>query len=95
MAAYVIVDVLVTDQEVFDVYKSLSPAAVAAFGGKYLARGGETAVLEGQWIPNRLVLLEFDSLEKAKTWLDSPEYAHAKELRHIAASTNMVAIEGV
>ena len=52
MAAYVIVDILVQDQKKYDEYKLLAPATVAAYGGKYLARGGKTEVLEGEWIPN-------------------------------------------
>jgi uncharacterized protein (DUF1330 family) len=68
---------------------------VAAYGGKYLARGGRTEVLEGNWVPKRLVILEFESVEKAVTWLESPEYQPARQVRHRTATTNMVVIEGV
>jgi uncharacterized protein (DUF1330 family) len=95
MLAYVIVDILVQDQKNYDEYKLLAPATVAAYEGKYLARGGKTEVLEGEWIPNRLVILEFPSLEQANFWFNSPEYAHPKEMRQLSTRTNMVVLEGV
>jgi len=95
MSAYVIVDIDVHDQEAYAEYIKLAPAGVAAYGGKYLARNGRKVVLEGEWTPKRLVILEFESLERAQAWIDSPEYAPAKAMRHSAATTNMVVIEGV
>ena len=95
MAAYVIVDIQVTDPVGYEEYKKLAPPIVAAFGGKYLARGGKTETLEGNWLPNRLVILEFESAERAKAWLNSPEYRAARQLRHQTTQTNMVVIEGV
>jgi uncharacterized protein (DUF1330 family) len=95
MPAYVIVDINVTDPVQYEEYKQLAPAAVARYGGKYLARGGAVEVLEGGWAPNRLVILEFESIERAKEWLESPEYQDAKQIRHRAASSNMVAIAGL
>lgn len=95
MTAYVIVDIEVTDPAGYDDYKKLAPAAVALYGGKYLARGGSNEALEGAWQPNRLVILEFSSVEQAKAWLNSPEYAPARALRHQYAKTNMVVVEGV
>ncbi len=95
MAAYVIVDIVVKDQKMYDEYKLLSPATVSAYGGKYLARGGKTEVLEGEWVPNRLVILEFNSLEQANSWFNSPEYAHPKEMRQLSTRTNMVVLDGV
>ncbi|MCL4489636.1 MAG: DUF1330 domain-containing protein [Chloroflexi bacterium] len=95
MAAYVIVDIDVTDPAIYEEYKKLAPAAVAAYGGKYLARGGPAQVLEGNWAPKRLVILEFPSVDQAKKWLDSPEYSNAKKLRHQAATTNMAVVPGV
>ncbi|MEI7987716.1 MAG: DUF1330 domain-containing protein [Chloroflexota bacterium] len=94
MSAYVIVDVNVTDPQGFENYKEMSPAAVAAYGGKYLARAGRTEILEGDWNPTRLVVLEFESVERAKEWLESEEYRQARALRHQYAETNMVVIEG-
>ncbi len=95
MSAYVVVDIEVTDPEGYQEYVKLAPATVAQYGGRYLARGGRTEVLEGEWQPKRLVILEFESIEQAKAWLHSPEYAPARALRHRYARTNMVVIEGV
>jgi len=94
MTAYVIVDIEVNDPVGYEEYKKLAPPAVALYGGKYLARGGRTEILEGDWQPRRLVILEFESLELARQWLDSPEYLPARQLRHRTANTNMVVIEG-
>lgn len=94
MPAYVIVDIDVRDSKPYERYKSLAPPSIAAFGGRYLARGGATEVLEGSWQPNRLVILEFDSIDKARSWWASTEYAAAKALRISCADTNMVVIQG-
>lgn len=95
MPAYVIVDIEVTDSQGYESYKQAAPAAVARFGGKYLARGGRTEVLEGEWRPKRIVLLAFESVERARQWLDSAEYAPARELRHATAHSNMIVVEGL
>lgn len=95
MSAYVIVDVEIADPAGYADYKELAPPAVAAYGGKYLARGGPNETLEGDWRPGRLVILEFESIEKARDWLNSPEYAPARALRHQYARSRMVAVEGV
>ena len=95
MSAYVIVDIEVTDPVGYEDYKKLAAETVALYGGKYAARGGRTEVLEGDWQPHRLVILQFESLERAKEWLNSPEYAPARLLRHRYARTNMVVVEGV
>ena len=78
MAGYVIADVQVTDEALFDEYRKLVPGTVAAYGGKYLVRGGEWEVREGEWTPTRTVVLQFDSVERAREWYDSPEYARAQ-----------------
>lgn len=95
MSAYVVVDITVTDPAGYEEYKRLAPPAVAAYGGRYIARGGATEVLEGSWSPKRLVILEFPSAAKAREWLNSPEYREAKQLRHRTATTNMLVIEGL
>lgn len=95
MTAYDIVDIEVTDPAGYEEYKKLAPAAVQLYGGKYIARGGPNETLEGDWKANRLVILEFESVAKAKAWLNSPEYAPARRLRHQYARTNMVVVEGV
>ena len=68
---------------------------MAAGGGRFLVRGGELSVLEGDWTPKRLVVLEFEDLEAAKRWYDSPSYQEAIRLREGAANLRMVAVEGV
>ena len=95
MSAYVIVDIQVTDPVGYEEYKKLAPPIVAAYGGKYLARGGKTETLEGDWSPSRLVILQFESNEQAKQWLNSPEYSEARKMRHQTANSKMVVIEGL
>ena len=95
MPAYLIVETDITDPEQYEQYKAASPGAIAAGGGRFVVRGGEMAVLEGDWHPKRLVLVEFPDLEAAKRFYDSPEYQAAKALREGAAQLNMVAVEGI
>ncbi len=95
MAAYVVVDIEIQDPAVYEKYKALAPPAIAAHGGRYLARGGRTVVLEGAWSPQRAVILEFPSLEKARAWWASAEYAEGKALRQSCATTNMIVVEGI
>jgi uncharacterized protein (DUF1330 family) len=95
MAAYVIVNIEVTDPVGYEEYKKLAAPAVAACGGKYVVRGGAVDTLEGDWIPKRLVILEFESVAQAKAWWASSEYRTAKELRQKTAITDMIVVEGV
>ena len=95
MSAYVIVETDVTDAEQYEKYKAASPGAIAAGGGRFLARGGELDVLEGDWQPARLVVLEFEDLAAARAWYESEVYQQAKELRDGAARLRMVAVQGV
>jgi uncharacterized protein (DUF1330 family) len=95
MAAYVIVDIDVTDPATFEEYKKHGPAAVALHGGRYLARGGAVTTLEGSWAPTRLVIMEFPDVARARQWLESPEYREGRRLRHASARTEMVVVEGV
>lgn len=95
MAAYVIADIEVTDLERYEGYKRLAGPAIEACGGKYLVRGGKTDVLEGKWQPNRLVVLEFESVEQAHAWWNSTYYADAKAIRQGSANSNMVVVAGV
>ena len=95
MAAYVIVETDVTDPGQYEQYKAASPAAIAAGGGRFLVRGGELVVLEGDWQPPRLVLLEFDDLEAARRWYESQAYQEAKKLREGAARFRAIAVQGV
>jgi len=94
MTAYAIVRVTVTDPEKYDHYKTLSPIAVEAYGGTFIARGGPSEVLEGEPDDRRVVLLEFPSMEAARTFYDSPEYLEAREARAGAAEMHMQIVEG-
>jgi uncharacterized protein (DUF1330 family) len=95
MPAFVIVDIDVHDPLRYEDYKKLAEATVGAYGGRYVARGGRTEVLEGGWTPNRLVILEFESVERAKEWWNSAEYGPARALRQATAHSAMVVVEGV
>ena len=95
MAAYVAVEVEVLDPNRYEKYKQMVPPSLAAYGGRFLVRGGAVESLEGEWLPKRFVLLEFPSVAQAKAWWDSPEYGEAKSLRHATARTQMIVIEGV
>ena len=95
MSAYVLVDCEVTDPERYETYKPLASAAIARYGGRYLARGGETVKLEGDWTPRRVVVLEFPSMDAARTFYESPEYRAARAARAGAADMNMVAVVGL
>jgi len=95
MPAYVIVDVEVTDPVAYEPYKKLAEKTVRAYGGKYIARGGRTETLEGDWQPHRLVILEFESVERAKEWLNSPEYRGPRQMRHQSAKSRMIVVEGL
>lgn len=96
MAAYVVVTVDdVTDPDKIAKYRELSGPALAKAGGRYIARGGEMASLEGGWEPGRLVIVEFPTLEAAKAWYNSPEYQAAHHVREGAANFKMVAVEGL
>ena len=95
MAAYILVDCKVTDPVLYATYKTLAEVAVARHGGRYLARGGENVLLEGTRHPNRVVVLEFPTLERAKAFYASAEYLAARAARAGAAEMNMIAVAGV
>ncbi len=95
MPAFVIVDIDITDPAGYEEYRKLATPTVSALGGKYIARGGKTEVLEGTWEPNRLGILQFDTIEKAKAWLNSDQYREPRMIRQRTARTNMIVTEGV
>ncbi len=95
MPAYVVVQIDIADPDRYERYKALAPPSIAAYGGRYLARGGQSELLEGSWQPPRLVILEFPDAARARAWWGSPEYAEAKAIRHGCARSEMVLIEGV
>jgi uncharacterized protein (DUF1330 family) len=94
MAGYIIVDVEVTDPKTYAEYIKLVPSTISAYGGKFLVRGGKAENLEGDWVPKRVVVLEFDSVERAKAWWSAEEYREPKRLRQSASITNMIIVEG-
>lgn len=95
MSAYVIVNIDVTNPVRYEEYKHLAAPTVTAFGGRYVVRGGPAEVLEGTWVPKRVVVLEFPSMARAREWLNSPEYAPARAMRHETAVTEMILVEGM
>lgn len=95
MSAYVIVEIEVTDPVGYEEYKKQAAATVHQYGGKYIVRGGKAEVLEGDWKPKRIVVLQFDSMERAKEWLNCEEYREPRKMRHATAKTNMILVEGI
>ena len=95
MAAYVIVEIAISDPEVYAEYRQLVPPTVVAYAGAFLGRGGRSKSLEGDWAPQRIVVIQFPTLERAKAWWSSPEYSQAKVLRQRSAHTRMLVVEGV
>lgn len=95
MAAYVITEIDITDSQGYEEYKRMGPPTVAAYGGKFIARGGKMEILEGSWSPKRVVILQFDSVERAREWWASKEYSAAKQVRQRTAITNMIVVDGV
>ena len=79
MPGYVIVEIDITDPSGYEEYKNQAGSTVAAYGGKYIVRGGATETLEGDWKPKRLVVLEFESVQRAKDWWNSQEYRELKK----------------
>ena len=95
MPAYVIFDEKVHDPSRLEEYKSLAGPSIARMGGRFLARGGTTVSLEGDWNPQRMVVIEFESVEQARAWYDSPDYQAAKRARQGAMLMKALVIEGV
>ncbi len=94
-SGYIIANVRVTNPQQYEEYKRLSSAAMLAHGAQVCVRGGTSEVLEGDWQPDRIVLLKFPSVEKAKGFYTSTEYAKARAARKDAAIMRMVVVEGV
>jgi len=95
-AAYLIVDMQITDMDQYRRYMAEAPAAVKAAGGEYLVRGGQFEVLEGQWQPARVAMLRFPSYAQAKAFYEGEQYRQARAQREGAtAFFNMILVEGV
>ena len=95
MAAYVIVNVEITDPELYAAYIRVVPPTIAKYGGRFLVRGGRAETLEGSFSPKRVVVLEFPTFERAREWWESEEYHDPKALRQSASITDMILVEGV
>lgn len=95
MPAYVIASIDVHDPDGYEEYKALSSGAAAAYGARFVVRGGAVDVLEGTWDAPRVVVLEFPDADAARRWWDSPEYAEARAIRQRTASTDMIVVEGL
>lgn len=94
MPAYVIAHIDINDPVRYEDYKKMSPISIGKFGGRFLVRGAPAEVLEGSWQPKRLVLLEFPSVEVARQWWNSDDYAEAKALRQATSTGDMIILEG-
>jgi uncharacterized protein (DUF1330 family) len=95
MAAFVVVDVEITDPVGYEEYKKLTPGSLTPFGGRFVVRGGKVETLEGTWAPGRFVILEFPTVERAREWWNSEAYRPAKAVRQSVARTEMILVEGV
>ena len=95
MPAYLIADVEVTDAAGYADYSRDIVATVEAFGGRYLVRGGRTEVLEGDWSPRRVVVIEFPDAAQLRAWYGSPAYAPLIALRQRTANSRLLMVEGV
>ncbi len=94
MPAFIIVDVTILNTVEYEGYKKLTPPSLVKYGGKFIVRGGSTECLEGDWNPERIVVLEFEDAKRAKDWWSSAEYAPAKKIRQLNAKTKMILVEG-
>jgi uncharacterized protein (DUF1330 family) len=95
MSAYVIVEIDIVDPVGYEEYKKQAAATVHKYGGKYIVRGGPVETLEGDWKPKRIVMLEFESVHRAKEWLNCEEYRQPRKMRHRTAKTKMIVVESV
>ena len=95
MAGYIIVEIDITDPVGYEQYKKLAGATVEKYGGEYIVRGGASETLEGDWHPKRIVVLKFESVTRAKEWLNCEEYREPRKMRHRTAKTRMIVVQGV
>ena len=95
MAGYALIDAEITDHAAFAEFRERAPAVLEAHGGRYLVRGGATKVVQGDWTPHRVVLLEFESVERAQAWWDSPDHAELRAMLDKCSNTTVTIVEGV
>src|SRR5450759_5337889 len=94
MPVYVIIDIAVVDQGLYEEYVAQVPAVVEQYGGRYLVRGGEVVALAGDWQPERIVVLEFESSDQAQDYLTSPEYLALAPLRQKSTTSRVIIVQG-
>ena len=94
MPVYLIIDVAVTDPELYAEYVEQVPAVVERYGGRYLARGGDVVPLTADWRPQRIILIEFDSIDQVRDCFTSPEYLALAPLREKSTTSRAIIIEG-
>ncbi|HVY05260.1 MAG TPA: DUF1330 domain-containing protein [Burkholderiales bacterium] len=95
MPAYLISQIDVHDPVGYEDYRKLVGASLAKYGGKFVARGGKIDVLEGDWKPKRVVICEFESLERARQWYESPEYKPAMDIRQKTSDAKIIVVDGL
>jgi uncharacterized protein (DUF1330 family) len=95
MKGYIIAEVDVHDPEQYADYRAAVPATLEPYGGRFVVRGGDAEVLEGDWQPKRIVVLEFDSPEQARAWYDSEEYREPMALRQRTSTASLILVSGV
>jgi uncharacterized protein (DUF1330 family) len=95
MSAYVIVEIEIHDSAAYDEYRKVVGPTLTRYGGKFIVRGGKIDVLEGNWNPKRIVVLEFENAARAREWYDSEEYRVPKQIRMKASKGNIIVVEGV
>jgi uncharacterized protein (DUF1330 family) len=95
MPAYLISQIEVHDPQGYEDYRKLVGPSLAKYGGRFIARGGKIDVLEGDWSPKRIVICEFESIERARQWYDSAEYKPAMEIRQKTADARIIVVDGL
>lgn len=94
MKAYIFLDITITDSTRYDEYRKLTVATLVPYEGKFIVRGGKRELLDGDWTTDRIVILEFPGMDKAKAWWNSEEYAPAKAIRESASNARVMLLEG-
>jgi uncharacterized protein (DUF1330 family) len=95
VATYVVSDTEILDRALGERYRTLAQESIAKYGGHYIVRGGAVDPVEGGWLPKLFVIVEFPSMERAREWYHSPEYAEALKLRQTALRRRLIFVEGV
>lgn len=95
MAGYIIADIEITDSEGYQRYAQQTQATIDTYGGKFMVRGGQPETIEGNWQAKRIIIIEFPSVEQAKVWYNSPEYAAIAGIRQHSAVSRIILVEGV